>query len=158
VVPFVSTDASRRAVRFLLVNQSRERAVRVRWFAELWRGGQLQDLPPVLRGELAHQVFLQPRETIEREVTLSPAHGKEGSDLGPALELGEPEDVPICCGAAWIDDLGDRAIAGPFHWLLKIDAFTLTQLAVDADIKRHFAGLRSRLNSHTLKKAAKELP
>lgn len=153
----VGSDQGPRELNFMVHNISHERSLTVRLSIRIFRDGELLEIPEELRGEAGNQVEVLPRTQWERKIKVAPAKSVESSRLGPAVQMGEPEEFLIEYGAAWVDDLNNRATAGPYNYVVQTLSLEIKQLPTSTEVAARFNHLDERVSKDSSKKLCKAI-
>lgn len=100
-------------------NQSPERSIRLRWRVLGRRNGANMDTGSELgAGDLT--ISLRPGEIRELNFRLAEAVGVPESNVGPAVQLGEPEDALLRAELVWVDDIRNGDYVGPDYYAVDV--------------------------------------
>jgi hypothetical protein len=116
----VARAAANRMIEFTVKNPTIERQIEFRWRVVGFRNSQAMRVPVSLGDPNQHAFELVPGEQRGEAIQIAPATGVAGTNFGPSVQLGEPEEAVLQLDIAWRDDLGGTGSIGPEWYAVDI--------------------------------------
>lgn len=109
-----------RMISVAVRNPTRDRRIQFRWRLSGWRNGQPIEVSDSLQGVSSQYFVLRPGDEREETVVIQALRPVLGSDIGSAIQAGEPEQAVLRLDISWRDDVGDRGTIEPEYWAVDI--------------------------------------